>query len=269
MKLFPVLLLLPAALAQSICINSGGPSIPPPTTDACGFTADQYSTTGNIWGPGSPGYVPLPTGIWSTLRYAQTIVYNIPRTNGFYQTKFDILEPTLNGPGLRRFTITANGVTSMPLDAWMLSGGLGIPYQLPLGPVQVTDGYLHISCLADTIPQGRSNCVISAIEVTPVPPPSSAPLGVPCVSLAGYTLRAELPDGTCLPIRIWDSQGPLASGPGLRAWWPDANAPAVLQLNAKDCPAYWTETGIPCIVVASNDGQGVTTYVPVGIPVAH
>ncbi len=263
MRPFVFLAFASTLAAQSICINSGGPSIPPPTTDACGFTQDKYSTTGNIWGPGSPGYVPLPTGIWSTLRYGASFSYDIPVTNGLYQTKFDLIEPTQNGPALRRFTISANGVTSAALDLWQLAG-MGVPYSLTFAAVPVTNSNLHLTFTA-----AIRSAVISAIEVTPVPPPSSAPLGVPCVSLTGYAMRAELGGGMCLPIRIWDSQGPLASAPGLRAWWPDANAPPALQLNAKDCAAYWTEPGIPCIVVASSDGPGLTTYVPVGIPVAH
>lgn len=141
-------------------INSGGPDIPLDTTDPANpipaFQADAFVTGGVLWVDPTMG-----AGIWGTLRYAPSFAYDIPVTNGFYNVKFDLLEPNKTAAGQRVFTISVNGTTSDAIDIFALTKAINVQTSVQLMAI-VGNGHLRITFQASI-----GNAVVSAIEVSP------------------------------------------------------------------------------------------------------
>ncbi len=121
----------------------------------------------------------MQPGVYKDLRGAypgKTIHYDIPVPNGSTcNVKIDLIEPRPAGTdpastvavGLRVFTVTANGITTQPIDIFASVGSLkAYPYALSLIPI--TDGFLHMDFAASS----RLVPVVSAIERDCQPPPA-------------------------------------------------------------------------------------------------
>jgi hypothetical protein len=133
------------------------PSIAQPIAILCGSTADQYFTGGVAW--------QMPTTLapaLQALRYAPSFQYNIPLTNGLYNVAVVIVEPNATAPLQRRFTITANGQQTAPVDVFALTGAINVPTTVNLQAL-VGAGFLRIQ-FAATI----GNAIVSEIITTPI-----------------------------------------------------------------------------------------------------
>ncbi len=86
--------------------------------------------------------------------------------------------------------------------------------------------------------------------------------GQSCLPAVGFVLRAELPNGNCLPVSVYAPSGSIATLrqeiPGFVFW--DQN-----KLNTKPCPSYWTPE-IPCITIAKNIPSGIESS-EIGVPI--
>jgi hypothetical protein len=141
-------------------INAGGPDIPldnsNPAAPVPEYLPDQFFNGGVAWVDPTMG-----AGIWATLRYAPFFTYDIPVTNGFYNVKFDLLEPNKAAAGQRVFTISVNGTTSDPIDIFKITGAINTKTAIQLMAI-VGNGHLRITFQASI-----GNAVVSAIEISP------------------------------------------------------------------------------------------------------
>lgn len=162
MRLYLLTLYLAAAAAAQ-SINCGGAAVP-------GFIADQFFS-----GPTSI-YVDMTLGSaeWVDMRYGLSFAYDVPVANGIYTASLEMVEPNKTGMGQRIFTVSANGLTSSPIDLFKLAGGTKKHYTLML-PVIVGNGNIHLQFVG----QAGQNAVISAIVIAPLFPGSGGQPGPP------------------------------------------------------------------------------------------
>lgn len=212
MKLAALLLFAAGLRAQTITIDAGSPS-----ENAC---------AGSKYGAAQQADMVNQAAPFNTLRYAPSFSCTIPAPIGtcqvtlqFFENRPAIATPAVpaSGPGLRIFTASVNGVSTGPLDLFMLAGAQ-VPYGAPSITAPSVDGFLHVNLAA--LP-GKGNAVLSGIQAScaPFAPPSTPPsgiTGVECLSLVAantnanqpaITLAVTLPDGTCLPVRMLTSAG--------------------------------------------------------------
>ena len=146
------------------------PAFAQPITILCGSTTDQYFTGGVAW--------QMPATLapaLQALRYGPSFSYNIPLANGLYNVAVVIVEPNATAPLQRRFTITANGQQTAPVDVFALTGAINVPTTVNLQAL-VGAGFLRIQ-FAATI----GNAIVSEIIATPI---AAAGLG-PTVPISG------------------------------------------------------------------------------------
>lgn len=158
---YPWLFLLAFPLAAQVVTIDAGSS-----TDR-GF-AGGYAFT-------STALAALPAP-YRDLRAGASFAYDLSVPNGTCSVTLQMVEnrpagsdPAQNSaPGSRLFTVTANGVSTEPLDLFVLAGPL-TPYDRVLGPVSVTDGHLRV-----TLSASKGNASLSGLRAdctpTPVPP---------------------------------------------------------------------------------------------------
>lgn len=154
--------LLPIALhAQTILLSAGGNALQ-------GYQPDTPFLTGSsaIWGPDTPDYQPLGSGVWESLRYGISFGYDIPLANGLYRVNFLLIEPNKTAVGQRRFSIAANGVQTPPLDLFALAPGQKVQHQREL-LLLVGDGRLRIQFTGIA----GQNALVTAVEIRPWIPP--------------------------------------------------------------------------------------------------
>jgi hypothetical protein len=152
MKLLALLSLPCVLVAQSLSISAGCVASCVP---AAGFIQDKYFTGG------STQAIAGGQGVYAQLRYGVAFSYDIPRTNGLYDVRFNLAEPSQTAAGLRVFTIVANGASTPALDMFALAG-----FQMPdpqTVRVLVSSGNLHIA-FASSI----RTAFVNGIEITPV-----------------------------------------------------------------------------------------------------
>lgn len=96
---------------------------------------------------------------YPTLRYGLSVHYSIPVPAGVYVGWITFVEPNKTAAGQRLMTVSIQGQTSAPLDAFALAGGDDKPYKFPFLAI-VSTNVLDI-VVAGTL----GNAVISAIDV--------------------------------------------------------------------------------------------------------
>lgn len=153
-----ILLLTFKLLGQSIVIYPGSAS-------DTGFSIPSTSYT-------IPTFIPIPTlppGTNSTLRYAPSLTYTLQvPVAGMYVIMLGFVEPTVQGPGLRVFSVWANDQPLLQnVDIFAEAG-----YLQPLIKTAVVyiPGNLTLSFVAQPLfcSQCRSNAVVSLISITGV-----------------------------------------------------------------------------------------------------
>jgi len=165
----------------------------PNITIAAGSPTDQYFSGGiGAWA------VPLPAPL-SFLRYSQPtdpkcpscIRYDIPLPRGVYAIDITLVEPNKTAAGQRIMNITANGQTTANIDVFAATGGINVPYNVPLMAL-VGAGFLHLQFNAVV-----GNAIVSKIAVAPYPPVivtswetcSGAPIGSDCSGIERITIQ--------------------------------------------------------------------------------
>ncbi len=170
--------------AAPIMINCGGPTY----VDSTGqlWSADMdfvggstFSTTNSITGTSDPT-------LYQTVRYAPTLIYNIPVVNDTYTVTLYFAEIYFDAPGQRVFDISIEGQTVLQnFDIWAVAGQFAAVQRTFV--VTVTDGVLNIVATASV-----NNANFSAIQVvpgssgptpTPTPTPTSTPTATPTQTL--------------------------------------------------------------------------------------
>ncbi len=178
--------LISACASAQILINAGGPATGSFSADPAGCVV----TGGSAYGLAQQPDMKNQTGVYQTLRYGTSFSYDCPAPPvGSCTLKLDLFEnrpavatPTVPaaGPGLRLFTVTANGITSGLIDIFAIAGAQ-TPYVFPMPTIPVTDGHLRIQFTAS-----KGNASVSGIEASCAPPPPvpgppgpAGPQGIP------------------------------------------------------------------------------------------
>jgi hypothetical protein len=177
--------LLSACASAQILINAGGPATGSYSADPAGCVI----TGGSAYGPAQQPDLRNQAGVYQTLRYGTAFSYDCPALIGSCTLKIDLLEnrpavasPSVPaaGPGLRLFTVTANGISSGLIDIFAIAGAQ-TPYVFPMPTIPVTDGHLRIQFTAS-----KGNASVSGIEASCAPPPPvpgppgpAGPQGIP------------------------------------------------------------------------------------------
>jgi len=142
-------------------------------------SASESACSGSKWGAAQQASMGAQTPPFNTLRYAANFSCTIPAPIGTCQITLQFLEnrPAVAtatvpaaGPGLRVFTAAVNGVSTPPMDLFLLAGAQA-PYSAPTLAVTVLDGLLRVNLSAS-----KGNASLSGVQATctPTPPPSTA-----------------------------------------------------------------------------------------------
>ena len=132
--------------AQAISVDAGAPG--------------ETACAGAVWKPGTPGYTPLGKPPYEAARYGTAFACSVQVPNGIYTVDVRMIEPNKTGPGLRRFTIAANGSESAPIDLYA-AAGLKTPHTVRLFAV-VNSGALRLDFRATA-----GNALVSGFTVSP------------------------------------------------------------------------------------------------------
>src|SRR5205807_796857 len=147
----------PTPSATPVRINCGGPLY----IDSLGQTwlADKYFVGGTKQTYSATISGTSDQTLYQSERFAQTLTYQIPVTNGNYEVTIDFSENFYNAAGKRVFNVAIEGQTVLQnLDIWALTGRNSALQRT--FAVNVTDGTLNIVGTASV-----DNAKFSAIEV--------------------------------------------------------------------------------------------------------
>jgi Malectin domain len=153
---------LPAATVLRIAC--GGPGGMDPSGNT--WQADASFSGGFTWS--NPGQ-PVP---YSNLRFATSFSYTLQLAPGAYNVTLKFLEPNKTGPGQRRFSVTANGLTVVSNLDLFAETGLLKPVDRTF-PVTVTGNTLQLQLAGS-----QGNAVVSGIQVDAL----AAPIGISVLS---------------------------------------------------------------------------------------
>lgn len=170
MKTF-LLTLLIASVACAQAWNIGGPA----TNDAPLFAGDICTGGSSVIPPSNVQIVATYPGEFKTFRWGPGISCTFPLPGLLGILTFETIEPTVNGPGQRVFTLTINGIVQQPIDIYKSCGAnTPCPFTYP-----VYGNNVVVTCQAQV-----RNCLLSAAVLTPFLP-SAMPIPAYHSSLQG------------------------------------------------------------------------------------
>lgn len=156
MKTF-LLTLLIASVACAQAWNIGGPA----TDDAPLFAGDPCTGGSSVIPASNVNTVATYPGEFKTFRWGSGINCTLPLPGLLGILTFESIEPTVNGPGQRVFTLTINGVKQPPIDIYRACGiNTPCPFTYP-----VYGDHVVVTCEAQV-----RNCLLSAMVLTPFMP---------------------------------------------------------------------------------------------------
>ena len=244
---------------DTIAVNTGGAEYT--ANDGTVYTADQYFTGGQTFTSGSAGTPSQPEiantdddELYWTERYGADFSYDVPVDNGQYEVTLHFAElyqgvANNGGEGDRVFDASIEGQTV--LDDYDIIAEAGAPQTAitETFTAEVTDGELNIAFDAQG-DDGVDNAKISAIEITPVEAPNTAPT---IESIDDQTVVEG--DSTTVPVTTSDVDGDSVSL-SLSQSSPDfvslSNGDVVIAPQSGDAGTYTVD-------VIADDGTTTTT----------
>jgi hypothetical protein len=181
---------IPTASTGAIRINVGGSQYK--DTQGQVWSADKYFTGGKTATTTQAIADTTLDPLYQSERYAQSLSYDIPVTNGTYDIGLALAEIYFNAAGERIFDITVEGkLIRDDLDIYAQAGNYKALNVL-LEDVVVKDGVLDIDLKSsvnnaklaaiEVLPNGLARSITATPTPTPIPTPTPSPIPTPTPS---------------------------------------------------------------------------------------